>query len=179
VAHFDATSAECLVFTFKEGLLAAVAHDLKIRVAKFVIDVDERTRQVAARFDAASLRVVCAMEEGRESPGTLNSESKRQIEASIVRDVLEPATYPEITFTSSSVQAKGDGYQIKGTLALHGKKRQVTVRVHAEGDRYVGEARISQPDFGMQPYSAMLGTLRVKPDVNVRVSVPAPAPGKR
>jgi len=32
--------------------------------------------------------------------------------------------------------------------------------------------RLHQPDFGIRPYSAMLGTLRVDADVVVRVVIP-------
>lgn len=168
-------SVECLVFTYKEGLLSAIAHDLKIRVTKFVIDVDEPSRAIDARFDAHSLRVVCAMSDGAESPGTLSRENKREIEGNIVRDVLEARTYPEIHFVSSSVREKGGAYVVKGTLSLHGEERQISVRVHQEADRYVAEARVHQPDFGIRPYTALLGTLKVKADVMVRLSVPVRA----
>jgi len=36
----------------------------------------------------------------------------------------------------------------------------------------VAEVPIHQPDFGIKPYSAMLGALKVKPDLVVRCSVP-------
>ena len=35
---FDAKSAEVLLFSYKDGLLAKVAHDLKMRVDEFSID---------------------------------------------------------------------------------------------------------------------------------------------
>jgi YceI-like domain len=175
VVRVDAAAAECLVFTFKEGLLSAVAHDLKIRVTKFAIEGDEQTRTFDARFDARSLRVVCAMNDGVESRGTLSTANKREIEGNIVRDVLEAEQYPEIHFVAASIDEKGDGYVVKGALTLHGKRRQITVRVQRDGDRYVAEARIHQPDFGIRPYSAMFGTLRVQADLTVRVSVPIPS----
>ena len=171
----DARSAECLVFTFKEGLLSAVAHDLKIRGTKFVIEGDEHARTLDARFDARSLRVVCAMNGGVESRGTLSTANKREIESKILRDVLEAEQYPEIHFEASSIDEKGDGYVVKGTLTLHGRRRQISVRARRDGDRYVAEASIHQPDFGIRPYSAMFGTLRVQADLTVRVSVPIPS----
>jgi hypothetical protein len=36
----------------------------------------------------------------------------------------------------------------------------------------VVELKLHQPDFGIKPFSAALGALRVKPDVMIRVSVP-------
>jgi YceI-like domain len=172
--RFDASSAECLVFTFKEGLLSAVAHNLKIRVTKFVIEVAERTRAIEARFDAGSLRVVCAMEDGAEAPRTLTKDNKREIEGNIVRDVLHSATYPEIRFASSAVAGKRGAYVVKGALFLHGRQRRITVAVREESGCYVAETKLHQPDFGIRPYSALLGTLKVKADVTVRVEVPIP-----
>jgi hypothetical protein len=32
---------------------------------------------------------------------------------------------------------------------------------------------LNQPEFGITPYRAMMGTLRIKPEVRVRISVPA------
>jgi len=174
MARFDATSAECLVFTYKDGLLAAVAHDLEIRVTKFVIDIDEQTHAVDARFDATSLRVVGAMRDDIESPDTLTAANKREIEANIVREVVHSEQYPEVRFVSSAVQESPKEYRIKGVLSLHGHRRQITIPVRRAGAAYVAEARIHQPDFGIRPYSALFGTLRVQPNVTVRVSVPAP-----
>jgi YceI-like domain len=176
VARFDASSAECLVFTYKEGLLSAIAHDLKIRVTKFLIEVDETTRAIAARFDAASLRVVCAIEGGSEAPDSLTTANKREIEATIVSEVLDTSEFPEICFASTSVEEKGGAWIVKGKLALHGHERQVRVRVQRDGEHYVAEARIRQPDFGIRPYTALLGTLKVQPEVSIRIVVPVTAP---
>ena len=176
MVHFDASSAECFVFTTKEGFLSVVAHDLKIRVTTFAIDVEETTRAVTARFDAGSLRVVCAMEDVKEVPQSLTAANKREIEGNIVRDVLHAREYPQIRFVSTAVEEKGDAYVVKGKLALHNHERQVRVQVHKEGDRYVAETRLHQPDFGIRPYTALFGTLKVQADVTVRVVVPAAPP---
>src|SRR6266498_3740801 len=68
---YDAQRAQCLVFTFKEGMLSALAHDLKLQVNQMTIDVDEKARAIDARFDAKSLRVVTVMKKGVEAPGEL------------------------------------------------------------------------------------------------------------
>lgn len=169
--RLDQDSAECFVFTYKEGLLSAVAHDLKIRVTRFAIDVDQRARTVEASFDATSLRVVCAMTNGTESKGALSASQKREIEGNIVRDVLAARDFPEIRFKSTAVEDEGDGFRIKGQLALHGKRKSVAVLVRKEAKSYVVTARVHQPDFGIRPYTALLGTLKVKADVDVRILV--------
>src|SRR5437868_1299810 len=98
---FDAATAECLVFTFKAGLLSGVAHDLKLRVDQFEIAVDDQG--VHARFDASSLRVVCARAGGKDDLRALSERDRREIEATIARDVLEARNHPAIEFRSNSV----------------------------------------------------------------------------
>jgi hypothetical protein len=169
--RIDAASAECVVRTFKEGLLSAVAHDLEIAVTAFTIDVDERAWRVDARFDARSLRVVDACREGMLAPGTLSQADKRAIEGHIVRDVLDADRDPEIRFSSTRATGDGDALLIDGTLALHGRERSVVVTARRDGGRWIAETRLHQPDFGITPYHAMLGTLRVGADVVVRVTV--------
>lgn len=169
--RLDRASADCFVFTYKEGLLAAVAHDLKIKVTRFQLDVDEVARSVDGRFEADSLRVVCAMQGGAESKGTLSADQKSEIEGNIARDVLNAAKYPEVRYVSTAVVEDGDSFRIKGQLSLHGKRKTVEVEVHKRGDHYIATARLHQPDFGIRPYSALLGALKVKADVEIRIVV--------
>lgn len=169
----DATTAECLVFTFKEGMLSAVAHDLRIRVGRLSVTIDEAAGSVSATFFADSLRVDCAMKAGREDHGALRPGHKREIEGNIVDDVLHARRHPEISFRSTRVEGEGDERRVHGTLSLHGVQRPLQATARRQGGRWVTEVELHQPDFGIKPYSAMLGTLRIRPAVRVRLSVPA------
>ena len=167
----DQSSAECLIFTYKEGLLSPIAHDLLIRVTRFDVKIDEEGRRVQARFDPSSLRVVSALEGG--SPADrLSDADKRKIEQNIVDEVLDARAYPEILFTSTSVTPEDSGFHVEGSLTLHGQTRVISLKSRPEGDRQVAEVAIHQPDYGIKPYSAMLGTLKVKPDLTVRIALP-------
>lgn len=167
----DAASASCHVFTFKEGVLSAIAHDLRIRVERFTIAIHEGT--IEARFFADSLRVDCAMKDGREAFDALRDGQKRDIQANIVDDVLHARKHPEVVFRSTRVTGEGDERRIEGTLSLHGTPRPLLATARRQAGRWVAEVELHQPDFGIKPYSAMLGTLKVRPTVRVRVSVPA------
>ena len=171
---FDASTAECLIFTYKAGLLSGVAHDLKLRVERFEIAVDDQG--IHARFDASSLRVVCAQVGGKDDPRPLSERDRREIEATIAREVLDARTHPAIDFRSSTVAATGAPaeMQIDGTLSIRGRERSLSLLARREGDRAVIETVIHQPDFGIRPYTAMLGALRIKPDVAVTVTAPWP-----
>jgi polyisoprenoid-binding protein YceI len=169
----DAATATCHVFTFKEGVLSAIAHDLRIRVERFTITIDEAAGSVEARCVADSLRVDCAMKDGREAFDALSDRNKREIEGNIAGEVLHARKHPEIVFRSTHVHGEGDERRIAGTLVLHGTSRPLQVTARRQADRWVAEVELHQPDFGIKPYSAMLGTLKIRPTVRVRVSVPA------
>jgi hypothetical protein len=172
---YDASSADCFVFTFKEGLLSAVAHDLKLRASKFRIEVDEAAGSVRASFEADSLRVVCAMKGGVQG-GSLSDKDRRDIEDNIAKDVLEPRKHARIVFESESVTRQGDGFRITGKLAIKGKERSIALSARRRGDRLVAEVPVHQPDFGIKPFSAALGTMKIKPEISVLVSIPSPPP---
>ncbi len=155
---YNANSAEVLIYTFKEGLLSAVAHDLKLRVTAFHIEIDEANQTIAATFDPSSLRVVCARKDGRDAPDALPSTRLAEIEKNICDDVLRPTKFPELRFASTSVTDDS----IAGSLTLHGVTRPVRVSRSHEGAFWVARTAIDQRHFGIKPYSAALGTLKVK-----------------
>ena len=159
---YDQSNAECRVFTFKEGLLSAVAHDLELEVTRFSVEVSEDGSSIRATFDAASLRVLDAMADGRPSPGTISAKDKRKIESNIVDTVLHAKRHPQIRFESTSVSDTS----VVGKLELHGRSKEL--RLAREGDTVT--ATIHQPDFGIKPFSAMLGTLKIRPSVEVKLS---------
>jgi len=70
------------------------------------------------------------------------------------------------------VTAEGEGYAVEGELTLVGRSRPVSARVTRAGAQLVTEVRLNQPDFGIKPFSAMFGTLKIQPHVIVRLTVP-------
>lgn len=174
MAKHDASTAECLVFTFKEGLLSAIAHDLKIQVGRFTVTIDDATRAITAELDARSLEVLAVVKDGRDELHALSEADKTKIAGQIVSDVLHADAHPTVRFASRTVTPRDDGgYDITGDLTLHGVTRPVSTRTRLENGRQVAEVVIHQPDYGIKPFKAMMGTLKVQADVRVRLSVPA------
>jgi polyisoprenoid-binding protein YceI len=170
--HYDSANAECCVFTFKEGLLSPIAHDLRLVVGKFSIEVDQATLAVSASFDTGSLRVDMPLKDGVENPSALSEADKQKIATQIREDVLHSAKYPSATFRSSVVSARDDGgYDLKGELTLHGVTRPLQGQTRVVAGRQCLELALHQPDFGITPYRAMLGTLKIRADVTVRVTL--------
>ncbi|MEZ4235397.1 MAG: YceI family protein [Myxococcota bacterium] len=163
--------ARCEVFTYKEGLLSAVGHDVKLAVERFEVTVE--ADRVEATFDAGSIAVVCARKDGRDNPGALSDKDKRTIEGYVRDDVLHSRRYPKITFASEVFEEEGeDERRVEGELSLHGRTREIEATVRRDGDRWVCRVRLHQPDFGITPFKAMLGALRIQAHVDVELSVP-------
>jgi hypothetical protein len=173
----DAGSARCTVLVYREGALAAVGHDLKLEVLDFSIEVDPGIHSVVASLAAASFRVASGMADGKERLGSLSGGDKRTIEEHIVRDVLEAKRFPDIRFATTRIAPTSRGYDVEGTLALHGVSRTVAfVAARTAQGRLLARIRLDQRDFGIRPFSALLGTLRVKAHVDVEIEVPEPRP---
>ena len=169
--HSDSSSGECLVYTYKEGMLSPLAHDLIIRVTTWSVDVNLERGTVEAAFDAGSLRVIDAAKDGVLAEGTLSAQAREEIDENIRKHVLETAKFSEVRFTGEKIEPVGDGFQFEGSLYLHGRARPITATSRAEGELQVIELQIHQPDFAIKPFKAMLGALKVKPDVLVKLSL--------
>lgn len=169
---FTAGQAQCLIYTFKDGIMQKLAHDLKLSVGKLSVVVDGE-QSVRGSFDASSVVTVCARKDGADDPGGVSDGDKKTIDDVVKTEILEIARHPEITFASTKVIRTDAGYAIDGDLTIKGKTRPLTVAVKRDGARFVGEVEFDQRLFDIKPYSAMLGTLRIQPVVKIHIEVPA------
>lgn len=171
--RFDESSAVCQIFTFKEGLLSPFAHDLRIAVTSFVIEVGGEGHFINASFDARSLKVDCAVENGKERPDLLTEADRNTINNSILNEVLQPGKYPVIGLVSSSVRKSDSKYVVCGALTLHGLTREISFDVRKEdGTHYVCDVGLHLPDFGIKPFSTLFGAVRIKPDILIHMRIP-------
>jgi polyisoprenoid-binding protein YceI len=169
--RFDQSSAQALVFTFKDGLLSKIAHDLKLAITRFNVDVEPGS--VRAEFDTRSLVVATPMKDGQDNPSALNDGDKAKIQEQIVSDVLHSNEHGTASFVSRSVSQRPDGgYSITGELTLHGVTRTISTETEANGGWQIARIELNQPEFGITPFKAMMGTLKIKPDVIVQLSIP-------
>lgn len=171
--NLDPSLLSCRVYAFKEGLLAAVGHDVALSVGKISMSLDGD--RIQAIFDAGSLSVLHAMRGGAPHEGALSDKDKRTIEGYVREDILHSRRYPAIRFTSTSIARDDDSpdtFVVEGTLELHGRTKTIRVPLAQKGDQIVARAKLHQPDFGITPFRAMLGALRIQPHVEVEIAAP-------
>jgi polyisoprenoid-binding protein YceI len=112
-----------------------------------------------------------------------SEEDKKKIFNSMHNEVLESAKHRKITFKSVSVsdvkQTGNDAYSfvVNGDLTLRGVTKRIAVPVAAtitpQQLRATGKYTLKQTDFGITPYSAAGGTIRVKNEVVVNFNIVA------
>jgi hypothetical protein len=145
------------VKTGKEGAAAKMGHDLVIGVNSWEATVEGGDNpSITLSADPGSLEVV----EGSGGAKALSDKDKGDIKKSIVGKVLGSS---QITFQSSSV----DDASAKGDLSIAGKSSSVSVPLQVGGGKISGSLTLSQKDFGIKQFSAMMGALKVKDQVTV------------
>ena len=158
--------------TTRQGLAAQVGHDLTIEVTRWsgeiVLAEDPAQSTVRITAETGSLRVL----DGGGGIKPLSEGDKREILGN-ARKILGSDRRPEARFTSDKIttDARGGG-TIDGTLSLAGTDRPLRLEVTALGDgRYRGTGRIIQSDYGIKPYSAFFGALKIADPVGVTAEV--------
>ncbi|WP_428339224.1 YceI family protein [Mycobacterium sp.] len=165
----DGSDGELLIRTGVAGPAAVMGHRLTLAMRQW---------RATARWDGGvpvgaelivevgSLKVVGG--EGGVTP--LSGPEKILVRGNASRS-LDAERYPRITFEANAIDKTDDGYRLTGTLTIHATSREqvVDVRTDDQGTNWwlSSETALRQSDFGIKPYSQLLGALRVADDVVV------------
>lgn len=166
-------SGSVQVFTYREGMAQKVGHDLIIDVggwdAALEVDREGAPPSVALEVDSRSLRV----REGLHGVKPLTDKDR----ASIHRDIEEKILRGQpISFHSTTVERTGDTLAVNGNLAIAGTERPASFQLKLEADgRVTGRLSVTQSEWGIKPYRAFMGALKVRDTVEVMLDVRLPA----
>jgi polyisoprenoid-binding protein YceI len=177
------STGRLLIRTTRAGFGRKAGHDLTIEATRWSGDVvvvvgDPGKSSATVTVETDSLNV-------REGTGGLKpltdanrAEIKRTLESVAL---LHPAEHPTITFRSTSITGTPQSFEITGELTIKGRTHPVTVHGSSDGDGLVsGWAVVTQSTWGIKPYSASMGALRLADEVRIEYEVaefePEPAP---
>jgi len=154
------------VHTGRTGAAAKAGHDLVMHVtaweATLVLAEDPAATTMELHADATSLRV----QKGTGGMQALGDEDKDNIHQTIDDEVLEGQG---IEFRSTAVGGSGP-LAVEGDLTLAGASHPVAFELTLGDDGTVRAAAVlDQADWGMKPYSALFGALKVAPEVRVEL----------
>jgi hypothetical protein len=164
--RFGPDNARLTIRTGRSGAAAKAGHDLLIEVGSWEARLDSGAESaLSLTADSRSLRVL----EGTGGAKALNDDDKADIAKTIDDKVLKGCA---IAFRSTGLDrsAEGPTWRVRGELELGGKARptEFDLAVDAE-NRLTGTATVKQTDFGIKPYSALFGALKVADDVRIEI----------
>jgi polyisoprenoid-binding protein YceI len=164
---------DLLVQTYREGVAQKVGHDLilEVRDWKATVEVGDHglPSSVVLEADPRSLHV----RRGLRGAKPLTDSDRASIRENIARRVLRE---PPIRFRSDSIDASATNLTVSGELTVAGARRPASFAVAVGGDgRLRGTLPVRQSDWGITPYRALMGALRVRDTVEVVIDVAVPA----
>ena len=155
---FGPENATLTVMTKRTGAASKAGHDLLFEVTSWSATLDQDADPaLTLTADSGSLRVL----EGSGGIQALGDDDKAGIEQTIEEEVLMGTP---IEFRSTAVE----GMRLEGELELAGQRHPISFELAGDEDgRLTGSATFKQSDWGMKPYSALFGTLKVADEVEV------------
>lgn len=168
---------DLLLKTSRTGFGRRAGHDLTIEATRWAADAvvntaDPGQSSVTVTVDAGSLEV----REGTGGLKPLTGSDRAEIKRTICDECLYTGEHPQITFTSTEVTGKPESFVITGNLTIRGRTQPVTVQASADGNgRIRGSATIAQSRWGIKPYSAFGGMLKVADEVRIEFDLAQPA----
>jgi polyisoprenoid-binding protein YceI len=159
------------VRTGRTGAVAKAGHDLLIQVTgwRATLDVADGRTSIELDADPTSLRV----REGTGGMQKLDAGDMDNIRQTIDDEVLERRA---IAFRSTDVRpsADGSGLTVDGELTLGDASRPLSFDLALDGGRVTGTAVVRQTDWGIKPYTALFGALKVADEVKVVIDATLP-----
>lgn len=157
------------VLTFKQGLLSKVAHDLLLELGHFELRTDGV--RVEGKFLLTSLSVEGVMHKGALDAHGLSDGDRHDIDGNIQNKILHTKEHPEATFVGEV--RRGDGkHTVAGKLTLAGKTQDLSVEVREADGHWRGEVELTPTRWGIQPFKALLGAIKLQDRVLVRFDCP-------
>lgn len=165
-------SGSCRVQTYREGVAQKVGHDLIIEVSQWEasaeVDPGGDPTAVSLEADPRSLQVL----EGHRGVKPLTDSDRAEIRSNIDEKVLRGQP---ISFRSSSVELTDGRMVVRGELTLGGSTRPADFELRVDDHGHVqGTLRVTQSDWGIKPYRAFMGALKVRDTVEVVLDADLP-----
>jgi polyisoprenoid-binding protein YceI len=158
-------NGSCRVHTYREGMAQKVGHDLIIEVGQWnaTVDVadDGTPTAVSLEADPRSLKVL----EGHRGVKPLTDSDRTEIRSNVDEKIL--GGHP-IEFASSSVEHSDGRLIVRGELTLAGTTRPGSFELALdENGRVSGTLPVTQSEWGIKPYRAFMGALKVRDSVDI------------
>ncbi|WP_406815550.1 YceI family protein [Mycobacterium sp. M23085] len=172
VWEIDPADGELLLHTGVSGRAARMGHRLTIAMTRWRAAISwagSRPVRVQLAVDVDSFDVL----RGEGGVKGLSGTEKALVRSNALKS-LSASRFPEIRYTAEVIDPVEDGYRLTGVLEIRGVSREHVIDVRTEdlGDswRMSVESTIRQSDYGIKPYSLLMGSVQVADEVSLTFS---------
>ena len=161
---FGPDNARLTIRTARTGAASKAGHDLLIEVGSWQATLDPDAQPaLTLTADSRSCRVL----EGTGGVKALDNDDKANIVKTIDKEVLKGCS---IEYRSRQIDRRSDGgLTVQGELELGGRRGPVAFELAVNDGQLTGQATVKQTAFGIKPYSALFGTLKVADEVRIGI----------
>jgi hypothetical protein len=158
--------------TTRAGLAAKAGHDLTLEVTRWsahaAVPGEDQGGLASATLSAEADLGSLTTREGVGGAMPLSQTDRDEID-STARRILAGRGNATATFRSSQVRVLPDGGEIEGTITINDRAQPLQLRLTEQGPpgHYKGTGTVVQSAHGIKPYSAFLGTLKLKDEVKL------------
>ncbi len=167
-----------VVNVYKKGLFSGFAHDHHFEVTEWKATADVPDGELAR----AAVRVTLSATSLRDRQKQLSDADRKKVDAQAAgKEVLDAEHHPDIEFSSERVELEPGSTPdrargaLRGTLTLRGRSGPAVVSFEAErvatGWRARGTTKVKQSAFGIKPFSGFAGTVGVKDELEIELSL--------
>ncbi|SPM36627.1 Polyisoprenoid-binding periplasmic protein YceI, partial [Mycobacterium rhizamassiliense] len=167
--RLDSSDGELLLRTGVAGRAARMGHRLTIDMTRWHAKVQwDGADPVAVELEIEtdSFEVL----RGQGGVKGLSGPEKALVRSNALKS-LGASRFPRIRFATDAVEETGEGYRLAGSLEIRGKSREHVIDLRTEdfGDswRMSAESAVHQSDYGVKPFSLLMGSVQVADDVTV------------
>jgi polyisoprenoid-binding protein YceI len=161
--EIDIARSAITIHVGKAGLLSAAGHEHWIAAPISSGFVNESESRVEFTVETAKMRV-------KPDP-KVDEKTQATIQKDMEEMTLDVARYREIKFQSTRVEKSPAGWNVTGTLSLHGVSKPVTIDVKRDGGAFTGRAVLKQTEFGIKPISVAGGTIKIKNEIEIEFQI--------
>jgi polyisoprenoid-binding protein YceI len=162
--------------TTREGIGARAGHDLTIQVTRWeaVTRSEGAPPEVTAEVDARSLQIL----DGTGGVKPLTDGDRADIKSDLQSKILDSDHYPRIAYQAREWQLLSEDPNhlratLSGELELRGKRSPLELEVDLQrvngAIRVKATGAIVQSRWGIKPYTAFLGALKVADPIQIEV----------
>jgi polyisoprenoid-binding protein YceI len=158
---------ELLLHTGVAGRAARMGHRLTIVMTSWRATVrwaDSRPVSAELAVDTNSFEVL----RGDGGVKGLSGAEKALVRSNALKS-LSASRFPRIRYVAEAIEKTGDGYRLTGALQIRGESRDHVIDLCTEdledSWRMSVESTIRQSDYGIKPYSLLMGSVQVADEV--------------